>query len=532
MKKGMLKTRTSLSSDNQKKKTRSFFLRLLLVLIVDLMSLWFMWRQAEIGNYTIVVIVSIAIMFLSIVFLKDDQYPLRWMSVGLVLMLIFSIYPNLMTLYISFTNYGTGHLVTKELALKQISNETYLPEEGEAYHWVAFKNELGDYMLWLTDSVGDNFLAIPNLPLVEDDFENYGVVGFGEDGVPTEITGYTKLNAITASIDQNLSNIKFGDVNNTIQIRSPKEAANLRPLFTYDEELDEFTNQETGEVYRLFKGTYVTNYGEELIPGFNAWVGLDNFHEIFTRKALREPLKNIVVWNFLFPAISVFLQFALGLTIAILFSSPDFKPKKLVRSLLIIPYTIPSLITILIWRGMLNPEVGIINRTLETLFHISPMWFTNKWLARGALILVNLWLGYPYYMLVTSGALQSIPLDIYQAAKVDGANGWQQFLKITLPLLLVAVGPLLLMSYIYNFNNFNLIYLFVNGGPPIPGAALKAGYTDIMISFVYNLAFSGGRGTNYGLASAITLFIYVIVLGLTLIQFRFTNMWEEVGENV
>ena len=532
MKKGKSKNQPYLSSDNQKKRNHSFFLRLLVVLVVDAFAMWFMWQQAVIGNFSIVVIVAIAAMFISIVFVYDKQYPLRWMSVGLVLMLIFSIYPNVMTIYISFTNYGTGHLLTKELSLQQISKEKYLPQDGEAYSWTAFKNELGDTILWLTDGEGESFMAMPELPLVEADFENYGVVGFGDDGIPTEIEGYTKLNAITASIDKNLTEIKFGDVDNTIQIRSPQEAANLRPRYEYNEETDEFMNIETGEVYRLFDGTYVTNDGKELIPGFNAWVGLDNFKEILTRKALRDPLKNIIVWNFFFPAISVFLQFGLGLAIAILFSSPDFKPKKLVRSLLIIPYTIPSLITILMWRGMLNPEVGIINRTLENLFNISPMWFTDKWLARSALIVVNLWLGYPYYMLVCSGALQSIPTDVYQAAKVDGANGWQQFTKITLPLLLVAVGPLLLMSYIYNFNNFNLIYLFVNGGPPIPGAAMKAGFTDIMISFVYNLAFTGGRGTNYGLASAVTLFIYLIVLGLTLIQFRFTNMWEEVGENV
>ena len=139
----------------------------------------------------------------------------------------------------------------------------------------------------------------------------------------------------------------------------------------------------------------------------------------------------------------------------------------------------------------------------------------------------NLWLGYPYYMLVCSGALQSIPTDVYQAAKVDGANGWQQFTKITLPLLLVAVGPLLLMSYIYNFNNFNLIYIFNAGGPPIAGTPTPAGHTDILISYVYNLAFTGARGVNYGFAAAITIIIFAVVVVITLFQFRYTNMWGE-----
>ena len=135
-------------------------------------------------------------------------------------------------------------------------------------------------------------------------------------------------------------------------------------------------------------------------------------------------------------------------------------------------------------------------------------------------------------MLICSGALQAIPDDIYSAAKVDGASAWQQFRRITLPLLLVAVGPLLVASFTFNFNNFNIIFLFIQGGPPIAGAATRAGHTDILISYVYNLAFAGGRGADYGLASAITIVIFMIVAAITLFQFRYTKMWEEVGENV
>ena len=128
--------------------------------------------------------------------------------------------------------------------------------------------------------------------------------------------------------------------------------------------------------------------------------------------------------------------------------------------------------------------------------------------------------------------MQSIPSDIYEAAQVDGATGWQRFWNITLPLLLVSVGPLMIASFIFNFNNFNLIYAFINGGPPIPTATTQAGYTDIIISYVYNLAFASGRGVQYGYASAISLVLFVLIALMSLAQFRFTNMWEEVGENV
>ncbi len=240
----------------------------------------------------------------------------------------------------------------------------------------------------------------------------------------------------------------------------------------------------------------------------------------------------MVTWNFAFAFFSLLFNFALGLAIAILFNDPSFPLKKLIRSLLIIPYTVPALITILIWRGMLNPELGVISRMLQNLLGWSPQWFTDQWWAKIAILLVNLWLSYPYFMLICSGALQSIPQDIYEAAIVDGASPWQNFRSITLPLLLVAVGPLLIASFTFNFNNFNLIYLFNAGGPPIAGTPTPAGHTDILISYVYNLAFSGSRGVNYGFAAAITIIIFFIVGAITLFQFRYTRMWEEVSENV
>jgi ABC-type sugar transport system permease subunit len=285
-------------------------------------------------------------------------------------------------------------------------------------------------------------------------------------------------------------------------------------------------------VYTDIEGTYTAKNGAKLIPGYSAVVGTKNFVQFVTAPGLRGPLATIVSWNFIFAFMSLFLTFSVGLLISIIYGDPKFKGKKLLRSLLLIPYTIPSLITILIWRGMLNPHLGIINRVLNNLFGLSPDWHNVPWLARTAILIVNTWLGYPYWMLVTSGALQSIPSDIYEAAQVDGATGWQRFWNITLPLLLVSVGPLMIASFIFNFNNFNLIYAFINGGPPIPTATTQAGYTDIIISYVYNLAFASGRGVQYGYASAISLVLFVLIAIMSLAQFRFTNMWEEVGENV
>lgn len=149
-----------------------------------------------------------------------------------------------------------------------------------------------------------------------------------------------------------------------------------------------------------------------------------------------------------------------------------------------------------------------------------------------ALFLVNLWLGYPYMMIVTLGALQSIPSELYEAALVDGARPWDVLRTVTLPLLMVAVSPLLVGSFAFNFNNFNVIYLVTGGGPPMAGAQTPAGHTDILISYTYRLAFQGGQGTQFGFAAAISMLIFIIVAVVSAINFRLTGAFEEVSENV
>jgi ABC-type sugar transport system permease subunit len=292
------------------------------------------------------------------------------------------------------------------------------------------------------------------------------------------------------------------------------------------------TSQETGVVYQNIEGTFTSPDGDQIRPGFVERIGFTNFQEFFTSPALRGPLVQIITWNFAFAFLSLLFNFSLGLAIAIMFNDQHFPLKKPIQTLLIIPYTMPALLTILVWRGMLNPELGVITKALESIFGWAPPWFTDQWWAKVAILLINLWLSYPYFFLICSGALQSIPNDYYDAAQVDGANFWHQFWKITLPLLLVAVGPLLIASFVFNFNNFNLIYIFNLGGPPIPGTPTPAGYTDILISYVYNLAFTANRGVDYGFAAAITIIIFFIVGAITLFQFRYTRMWEEVSENV
>ncbi|MEW6401940.1 MAG: ABC transporter permease subunit [Chloroflexota bacterium] len=504
----------------------------LLLIALDAGGVWFLNKLASLGYYPLTAAILIILIFVNIVLLRQAARPIRWMVVGLVLMALFTIYPIFFTVWVSSTNYGEGHLITREQAIDQISRAKYLPETGRAYSWTAFKSPDGDYALWLIDADGNGYLAMPGEPLTQPQPGEAGISELDDKGIPETVEGYKRLNAILAATDPNLTEIQFGEAGKTVQIRSPSEAAELLPLYIYDPERDAMISQETGVSYRNMRGTFTAPDGKSLRPGFIASVQLTNFRDFFLSPALRGPLVRIILWNFAFAFFSLLLNFSLGLAIAIMFNDKYIPFKKIIRSLLLIPYTVPALITILIWRGMLNPELGVFDRILESLFGWAPPWFTDQWWAKIAILIVNLWLSYPYFMLICSGTLQSISEDYYAAAQVDGASPWQQFWNITLPLLMVAVGPLLVASFTFNFNNFNLIYLFNAGNPPMAGTPTPAGHTDILISYVYNLAFTGSRGVNYGFASAITIVIFFIVGAITLFQFRYTNMWEEVSENV
>jgi ABC-type sugar transport system permease subunit len=512
----------------------SKLIRLLLILVFDAGVVWFMINAFSKGFTQLAVVLGIVAVMLNLIFLIPKAYPFRWMALGLSFMILFTIYPIFFTVYVAFTNYGDGHLLTKEQAIETIQKATYLPETGKSYTWTAFKSDTGEYSLWLINSDGETFLGKPGIEIVP---ANPGDPGIGEadsKGIPNSIEGYQRLNTLIAAADKELPNIRFGlEGDQVIQVRSPSEAAELETRYAYDPEADTVTDLSNGDVYENVEGTFTTYDGKTIVPGFRSVVGFENFIEFATSPALRGPLVRIMAWNFIFPTVSVLSTFAMGLAIAVMYNEKDFPLKKIIRTFLLVPYTIPSLITILIWRGMMNSEFGIINRTLRDWVGWAPGWTTEALWAQIAVLIVNLWLGFPYMMLITSGALQSIPGDLYEAATVDGASGWQRFRAITLPLLLVAVGPLLIASYVFNFNNFGLIYLFIAGGPPIEGAATQAGHTDILISYVYKLAFeSGGRGVQYGYASAISIVIFIIVGAITLFQYRFTNMWEEVSENV
>ena len=218
-----------------------------------------------------------------------------------------------------------------------------------------------------------------------------------------------------------------------------------------------------------------------------------------------------------------------GILLAVLLNNQDLRGRNRYRTMLILPWALPTIITIQVWQGFLNQNFGSINRLLM-LFDITPdpiNWLGNVTAARGAILLVNLWLGLPYMMTAVLSALSAIPRELYEAAKIDGANPWQSFSHLTAPLLRAAMIPIVLSSFAFNFNNFNLIFLLTDGGPATSWGTATARGTDILISWAYNEAFRSQGGYAYGLGSAISILIFIITLAVSLINFRVTGALKE-----
>lgn len=278
-------------------------------------------------------------------------------------------------------------------------------------------------------------------------------------------------------------------------------------------------------IYSILIG--FTNYDLYHLPPGNLieWVGLKNFFEIATIKSWRTTFIRVSSWTIIWAVLSTLSTYALGGFTAIILNNPRLKFRRIFRTLLILPWAIPAFISVLIWSGALNTNFGIINGILTGLFNMQPIhWLTKTFFTRVAILLVNLWVGFPYAMILISGILQGIPTDIYEAATVDGAGSWQKMRYITLPLLWFSLAPLMIMTFAYNFNNFTLIYLLNAGKPFEFGQQGGAGGTDILISWIFKLTVEKNK---YNYASAISLLIFIVLAVFSIYNFHRTRSFQE-----
>jgi len=253
------------------------------------------------------------------------------------------------------------------------------------------------------------------------------------------------------------------------------------------------------------------------------WIGFTNFTNIFKINLWRKTFLDVLQWTIVWTLVASTLQCAVGVLLAILVNQKDLKFKPLIRTIFILPWAVPGFVTILIFTGMFNDSFGVINNVILDFFGIEARaWLTDPFWTKIALIMIQTWLGFPFVFAMTTGVLQAIPNDLYEAATMDGANKFQQLRTITLPLVLYSIAPILITQYTFNFNNFNIIYLFNNGGPAVIGS--NAGGTDILVSWIYKLTMSSSQ---YSIASAITLLLSIFVVGIALWQFRMTNSFKD-----
>ena len=254
------------------------------------------------------------------------------------------------------------------------------------------------------------------------------------------------------------------------------------------------------------------------------WIGFQNFTNMWTLSTFRSAFTSVLGWTLIWALAASTLQIILGILTAIVANQPFVKGKRIFGVIFLLPWAVPAFITILTFSNMFNDSVGAINAQVIPLFaKIFPFlddvlipWKTDPTWTKIALIMMQGWLGFPYIYVLTLGILQSIPNDLYEAAYIDGANGWQKFRSITFPMIMAVAAPTLISQYTFNFNNFSIIYLFNDGGPGSVGG--NAGSTDILISWIYKL--TTNSSPQYSMAAAVTLIISVIVISISMVAFK------------
>ena len=274
--------------------------------------------------------------------------------------------------------------------------------------------------------------------------------------------------------------------------------------------------------------TAFTNYNKNHLPpaALVDWVGFDNFIKLFRVPIWTNTFFSIFLWTLIWAVCTTFSTYFMGMFQAILLNSKYVKFKALYRGIMILPWAIPQMISLLVFKNLLNGQFGPLGQLLIDLGltdHRIPF-LTDPFLAKITVIMVNLWMGFPMFMIMIQGILSNIDKELNEAAAIDGAGSFQVFKKITFPLVLKATGPLLVMNFAGNFNGFGAIYFLTEGGPVNPNYQL-AGDTDILISWIYKLTLDH---QIYDMAAVMCIFLFLLIAGVSLWNFRRTNTFKEM----
>lgn len=274
-----------------------------------------------------------------------------------------------------------------------------------------------------------------------------------------------------------------------------------------------------------------TNYSDPgHIPPNNTvdWVGFQNFVDLLSgQNTWSKGMIRVSVWTLVWAVASTFTCYFGGLLVAVQLKEINFKIAPVFRFIFILPYAVPSVVSMLVWKNLLNGTFGIINRTLMALNWIDKpvQWLGSPLMAQIVCVLVNLWAGFGYFMLLSLGTMTAINEDINEAAKIDGAGRFQLFRYITMPLVLYQTIPLIIMSFAHNVNNFGAIYFLTNGAPAVADTTVTmAGGTDIFVTWIYKLTVNLMK---YNYASVIAVMIFIILAPFAIFNFKNTKAFKE-----
>ena len=262
------------------------------------------------------------------------------------------------------------------------------------------------------------------------------------------------------------------------------------------------------------------------------WVGLEHFNELanFGHGGLGLAFGEILSWTLMWSFFATFSNYFLGMMVALMINKKGIKLKKFWRTIFVMTIAIPQFVSLMYVAKLFNRSglLGLLFRDLgwipQSMVAQSQLGFwENPVSAKILLIIINIWIGIPYVMLMATGILMNIPADLYESARIDGANGYQQFTKITLPYMLFVTGPYLLTSFVGNLNNFNVIYLLTGGGPTNTeigyAGGVTIGHTDLLITWLYRMTLDSAS-SQYYMASIIGILVFLVVAILSLIVYN------------
>ncbi|WP_457428115.1 maltose ABC transporter permease MalF, partial [Roseateles sp. P5_E7] len=451
------------------------------------------------------------------VYLTSGGFAWRYLFPGIAGMLLFIAFPLVYTAQIGFTNYSSTHLLNESRVREYLLEQRDAVEDQVlAYSLHASGTE---YRLALRAD-GEQAPRWVSPPLALRAGKELRIDLAAAEAATTPPDAALPLPELIKHREALAKLVLVQPDKTELHYLGLREFGPVKPQWTANAD-DSLTRNADGAVFKANRetGFFASASGEVLQPGFKAFIGVGNYTRMLFDAEFRGPFLSIFSWTVVFSALTVIFATAIGMLFAVMLNWEGMKYRTTYRTLLFLPYAVPGFISILVFKGLFNQNFGEINAILNALFGVKPAWFADPFLAKTMLVIVNVWLGYPYVMILCSGLLKSIPADLYEASALAGASPATNFFKITAPLIIKPLAPLLVSAFAFNFNNFVLIALLTDGRPDFLSTKLPAGQTDILVSYTYRIAFKDS-GSDFGLAAAISTLIFFLVAALSLINLR------------